>query len=111
MPVKYLLAILNSRLISFWYSNYFNSLKMAGGYLNFSSRELEVIPIMISAPKIRHDIINFVDKILLITKTEDYPENIQKQMKVRNIENQIDKLIYKLYGLTEDEIKIVEAKL
>jgi len=31
-----------------------------------------------------------------------------KQAKVKEYERQIDELIYKLYGLTEEEIKIVE---
>lgn len=32
----------------------------------------------------------------------------QKQTQVKALEKQIDQLVYKLYGLTEEEIKIIE---
>ena len=38
-----------------------------------------------------------------------YLQNPAKQAKVRDIEHQIDELVYKLYGLTEDEKIIVEG--
>jgi len=38
----------------------------------------------------------------------DYLENPQKQAKVKEYERQIDQLVYKLYGLTDKEINIVE---
>jgi len=34
----------------------------------------------------------------------------RKQAKVKTLEREIDQLVYKLYGLTEEEIKIVEGK-
>ena len=54
-----------------------------------------------------------------ITKDSDYSQKPDKQAKVRNLEKQIDpvrcllsngvdQMVYKLYGLTEEEIKIVE---
>jgi len=48
------------------------------------------------------------NKILAITKDDDYLENTAKQAKVREYEKQIDQFVYKLYGLTAEEIKIVE---
>jgi len=59
---------------------------------------------------------SFVPQILSLTqpacaeasagRSEDYLQNPQKQAKVKEYENQIDQLIYKLYGLMDDEIKI-----
>ena len=51
-----------------------------------------------------------VDKILAISKNEDYLENNKKQAKVKALEAEIDRLVYKLYNLTDEEIKIVEGK-
>jgi hypothetical protein len=51
-----------------------------------------------------------VDNIIAITKDEDYLENSAKQAKVREYEKQIDQLAYKPYCLTDEKIKIVEAK-
>jgi len=50
-----------------------------------------------------------VDKILSITKDYDYLNNFIKQTKVKEYERQIDQIVYKLYGLTDEEIKIVEG--
>ena len=47
--------------------------------------------------------------IFTITKDDDYLENSAKQAKVRDYEKQIDQLVYKLYALTSEEIKIVEG--
>jgi hypothetical protein len=67
----------------------------------------------------QNGVIKLVDKILAITKDNDYLENPQKQAKVKpacaealagsEYERQIDKMVYKLYGLTDEEIKIVEG--
>ena len=48
------------------------------------------------------------NQILSITKDDDYLENPDKQAKVKKLEKEIDQLVYKLYELTPEEIKIVE---
>jgi len=48
------------------------------------------------------------DKIFSFTQSEDYLETPQKQAQVRQYERQIDQMVYKLYGLTQEEIKIVK---
>ena len=50
-----------------------------------------------------------MSKILSLTQSEDYLQNPQKQTKVKEYEREIDQLVYKLYGLTEEEIMIVEG--
>ena len=47
-------------------------------------------------------------RMLPFAQSEDYLENPQKQAKVKEYQRQIDELVYNLYGLTEEEIKIVE---
>ena len=51
-----------------------------------------------------------VDRILSITKDDNYLQNPKKQAKVKTLEEEIDQLVYKLYDLTPEEIKIVEGK-
>jgi hypothetical protein len=50
------------------------------------------------------------DKIFTITKDENYLNNPAKQAKVKGYEKEIDQMVYKLYGLTEEEIKTVEEE-
>ncbi|MFN3691579.1 MAG: hypothetical protein ACK4R7_01690 [Fervidobacterium sp.] len=49
-----------------------------------------------------------MDEILSITQSEDYLQNPQKQSQVKALEEEIDKLVYRLYDLTEEEINIIE---
>lgn len=53
--------------------------------------------------------IHFVDQILSITKDDDYLDSPDKQAKVKRLEKEIDQLVYKLYELTPEDIKIVEG--
>jgi hypothetical protein len=52
----------------------------------------------------------FVNEILFITKDDDYLQNPAKQAQVKQYEKQIDRMVYELYGLTDEEIKIVEGE-
>ena len=53
--------------------------------------------------------ISLVDNILTITTSSDYYENKEKQAKVKGLERQIDQMIYELYGLTYEEISVLEG--
>jgi hypothetical protein len=110
LPLKIILALLNSTLISFWYRYFFSSLTLAGGYLRINEREISQVPIPEIPNSKQSELTKLVDPILAITKDDDYLENSAKQAKVREYEKQIDQLVYKLYGLTDEEIKIVEGQ-
>ncbi|KKU14308.1 MAG: hypothetical protein UX22_C0029G0014, partial [Candidatus Jorgensenbacteria bacterium GW2011_GWA2_45_9] len=99
--IKIILGILNSKLINYAYSKLF-----FGWQVTIPALDCINLPTATKSKKIFADL---VEKIIKITKTDDYLKNAEKQAKVRDIELQIDELVYKLYGLTEDEIKIVEA--
>jgi len=58
----------------------------------------------------KHDQLTFIkisNKILSITKDE-YLENPKKQAQVKEYEQQIDRMVYELYDLTDEEIKTIE---
>ena len=71
-------------------------------------KPLSEIPIKKISNLEQKPFIDLVDKILAITKDDDYTENEKKQVKVKEYESQIDQLVYKLYDLTDEEIKIIE---
>ncbi len=54
----------------------------------------------------RQPFIALVDKILSITKDDDYLENPAKQGKVKEYGYKIDEMVYRLYSLTPEEIDI-----
>jgi len=101
--IKYILACLNSSLINYFYSSLFFGWQVTIPALN--SIPIKNIPADKQKP-----FITLVDQILAITKDDDYLDNPQKQSKVKALEAKIDQLVYKLYGLTPEEIKIVEGE-
>ncbi|EAK4025728.1 class I SAM-dependent DNA methyltransferase [Campylobacter jejuni] len=101
--VKYLTAILNSKLIAFWLKH---KGKMQGNNYQIDKEPLLNIPIVTinsKNQKIADELINLVDEILKV-KEQDKNANTQE------LENKINSLVYKLYDLTEEEIKIIENK-
>jgi len=105
--LKLLLAILNSRLVFFYIKERYPSSSYNLG-INFTPLMLNKLPIPEISEKNKMSLIDLVDRILTITKESDYLANPVKQAKVREYEKQIDQLVYKLYGLTEEEIGIIE---
>ena len=104
----YILALLNSKLFNWLHKTKFYSARIPMGSLKYPVSFFKTLPIKIAAEKDKKTIIVLVDKILAITKDKEYLENSAKQEKVRDYEKQIDQLVYKLYALTPEEIKIVE---
>ncbi|MEO0298969.1 MAG: TaqI-like C-terminal specificity domain-containing protein [candidate division WOR-3 bacterium] len=105
ISLKYILAILNSKLFYLWF--YYRG-KKKGEMLELYQTPLSETPIKRIIEKDQECFILLVDQILTLTQSLDYLSNPQKQAKVKEFERQIDQIVYKLYDLTEDEIKIIE---
>ncbi len=108
---KYFLGTLNSKIGEYLLENGY-SIKLGSGSRGLQKILIERIPIppiIFANEQIEKQIEELVDKILAITKGEDYIDNPTKQAEVKEYERQIDQLVYELYGLTEEEIKIVEG--
>ena len=118
LPDKYLLGILNSSVIYFVIKGIIPELR--GGYYTLGSVYIETFPIRtinFSDPQdaTRHDrMVSLVDQMLSLNKqlhearTPHEQTRIQRQIEATD--GQIDALVYELYGLTEEEIRIVEGK-
>ncbi|MGL2532580.1 DUF7149 domain-containing protein [Helicobacter pylori] len=100
---NYLLGLLNSKLLTFWLKAKNTPLGDMGAYRNYKYNIMELPMVKITAKnkKIADKIIALVDKILK-TKEKDPKANTQK------LEKEIDALVYQLYNLTDEEIKIIE---
>jgi len=106
--LKYLLAFLNSKLCKFYFSLICNSSGMAT--IQWKKFALEKVPVIKLSDEEQRPFVELVDKILNLIKDKNYLRDKEKQAKVKDYEHQIDEMVYKLYGLTEEEIKIVEGK-
>jgi len=104
--IKYLLGLLNSKLCL--YELFRISPKTGTGDQIISVQALEPLRVPKPDPKQEKEITDIVNQILSITKDENYSENPEKRMKVKRLEEEIDKMVYKLYHLTDDEIELIE---
>ena len=104
--LKYYCAVLNSKAVFFYFK--LGSVIWGKDGIKWFGEYFDNIPIPIISELKQKPFIEIVDKILTITQSDDYMQNPIKQAKVKKYENQIDLMVYELYGLTEDEIKIVE---
>ncbi len=90
----YFMALLNAKFMD-WYFRITSSNNHVQGY------EIEQLPIpKISKPE-QQPFIDLVDKILTAK---------QHGQDTSTLETEIDKMVYKLYDLTEEEIKIIEGE-
>src|SRR3989338_6775674 len=105
---EFWLAYLNSNFLS-WYVYNFVYAK-AIRTMDFYNFYMQQIPIPSSAVEdiVQINFVKIVETIQKIIKSDDYLNNSSKQAKVKEYERQIDQMVYKLYGLTKEEIEIVE---
>ncbi len=97
---KFLLGILNSSFMSYYVVNKFRDKHLAGGYIAINKNMISEFPIVDINKHDQKPIIELVNKLLKIKN--------RNKKNIRNIENQIDKLVYKLYNISDKEIKIIE---
>jgi len=105
--LKYLTWLLNSKLIEFWLKN---KGKMQWDNYQIDKEPLLNIPLINPSEEDQKPFIKLVDKILKITKQDFYdPKNIPKEQ--LDLESEIDDMVYELYGLSEEEVRVVEESL
>lgn len=100
IPIRFILGLLNSKLLHYYFR--FIGVMTAGGAYTLKAATIEALPIAVGTKDIQKEIALKVESILN-AKEKD------KQINVSSTEKEIDILVYKLYGLSEDEIKIVES--
>lgn len=117
----YILGLLNSRLINFYYSN--ELLTNRNSTAQVKKVDLDNIPILEVEPKVQHDIISIVEQIVdMWTQlykfdfhlNEDENTILEYGIKYEELtanyhtlQYQLDKKIFELYNLTSEEIDIV----
>ncbi|MBW2062974.1 MAG: Eco57I restriction-modification methylase domain-containing protein [Deltaproteobacteria bacterium] len=104
----YVLALLNSTLMTWYYRS--TTAEEGKVFAQIKIDLLRKLPVKETSDTEQQCIIKIVEHIISITQSDDYLQNQQKQAKVKAFEAEIDQLVYKLYDLTLEEIKIVEGK-
>ncbi|MCK9256314.1 MAG: DNA modification methylase, partial [Bacteroidales bacterium] len=108
--LKYLTAFLNSKLVAFWLKH---KGKMQGNIYQVDKEPLLEIPIFNTDNEaVKEQIINLVDQLLQLNKDKQnatLPNQLEIiENRIAYAEDKINRLVYELYELTSDEIKLVE---
>lgn len=108
---EYVLGLLNSRLLDWLIKQ--TATQFRGGWYSFEARFIRSLPIVITEDRARHGRIVLLVETMLGLHTRFVSASTPHEQKsfkrqIEATDRQIDKLVYELYGLTDEEIKIIE---
>ena len=99
--LKYIMAVLSSKLGFYIFYNFYSEITLGDVGFQYRKSSLEEFPIPEVDKKTEKEIVNLVEKVI---------EGKKKGIDTREFEEEIDKIVYELYNLNENEIKIIECK-
>ncbi|HEY9663849.1 MAG TPA: TaqI-like C-terminal specificity domain-containing protein, partial [Allocoleopsis sp.] len=116
LDLRYLLALLNSRLLSFFFMHWFQGNRLQGGYFRIGPPQLRQLPCYLpdlNHPDQRQDydrLITLIDHALMQFPCQ-FPCVVDSKPDVdsnHELDREIDRIVYRLYGLTSEEIRAIE---
>ncbi|MBN8545901.1 MAG: N-6 DNA methylase [Ignavibacteria bacterium] len=111
IDLKYLLGLLNSKLLTFYLKK--KLITNSQGFPQILMSQLEKLPIVTGTSEYHQIISSSVDQLLQLNidkQTASLQSKLnQIQSKIEYCEDKINKIVYELYGLTDEEIKMVEG--
>ncbi|QMU90955.1 Eco57I restriction-modification methylase domain-containing protein [Campylobacter jejuni] len=102
--LKYLLGLLSSNLITYYYKNFSQGCKLGTKGYQYNKHALENLPI----PKINSKNQNIVDELINLVDEILKAKEQDKNANTQELENKINSIVYKLYNLNNEEIRIIE---
>ena len=102
--LKILVGLLSSTLMTFAYKRYCSGTVLGAKGYQYNKHALEKLPVAEIPTSQQQSVIILVDQILDAKHTDPEADT-------SDLEDEIDKLVYELYNLTEDEIAIVEGNV
>ena len=100
---RFVLGVINSKVTNFWFEHYYGTTKVSGGYFDLNGTQIKSIPIPNATTKQQNAILSLVETILKMKKQDISTDT-------SDLEREIDGLVYRLYGLTEEEIAKIEKE-
>ena len=95
----YILAILNSKYISYFLNIEFEEKHLAGGYLAINKSTIEQLPFVQSSKDVEIEITELAKRL----QENDYEDKLRDELR-----EELDKKIYDIYNIDDEEIKKIE---
>ncbi|MEM4366779.1 MAG: TaqI-like C-terminal specificity domain-containing protein [Candidatus Anstonellales archaeon] len=115
LDIKYVLALLNSKMMSAYYL--LVTLEKERVMAQTDIETLEKLPIKEIEKEKQQPLIKLVDKMLSLNKRlneigdKKTDERAKIEEEIKKTDAEIDELVYKIYGITEEEKKIIEESM
>lgn len=113
---KYILGLLNSKLLTYYVRQKYSETALRGGFIELRVFQIEKLPLIDALKNEQNKIASLVEKMLSLNKefkasTENSDQWQKLKDEIAKTDKKIDEEVYKLYGLTEEEIGVVEGKV
>jgi hypothetical protein len=109
--LKYILALLNSTLLTFRYRSI--GKQTGSGVFEYFANGIGKLPIPDADTKTQNEFVVLVDKMLELKHKEYIEQNNQVKMilsrQIDGINDAIDKVVYKLYKLTPEDVELIAS--
>ncbi len=111
---KYLLSLINSKLFSYIYVNT-STISLKDDFRQTTLAELRRLPVLLATKEQQTKLSHMVDQFFgllrelqtLRENTDNYKEKI---LQIQKLDEKIDEMIYKLYEIKEDEVRMIEKR-
>ena len=112
LPMEFILGVLNSRLESFYFSTSIIDFSLGGGLIHATPGSQSKFVVPRADENQIQNVVAKVNQMLTLHKqlaaAKTPHEQTVLQAQIAAADRHIDRLVYELYGLSDDEIKIVE---
>jgi type I restriction-modification system DNA methylase subunit len=112
VDLKYVLALFNSKLLNYYYQ--VTTEEQGRAFAQVKTGNVKKLPFIVPDKAAHDKLVALVDQMLVLKKKEQAEAVPQTKTmisrQIQAVDKQIDALVYRLYGLTEDEIKVVEGE-
>ena len=98
--IKYIMAVLSSKIGIYGFYNFYSKIKLGSVGFQYRKDALELFPIPEAESKTKNKIVKLVDEIIELKKhSQDSAA----------LEGEVDRIVYSLYGLSDEEIRVIEG--
>ena len=108
LDLRYVLAIILSKLETFYFKKRFATESLQGSTSHTYPSTVRNLPIKNIDKKEQEKFITVVDNILALTQSDSYPKDAKVVEHVKKLEHELNNKVYELYGLTPEEISVIE---
>nr|WP_228369495.1 DNA methyltransferase [Brachyspira pilosicoli] len=112
--LKYIMSVLSSKAGFYIFYHFYSNIQLGSAGFQYRKDSIEPFPIPEPDKDTESKLVNLVDSIIDLNKklsSEKNPNTIEMlNTRIQAVDAAIDKIVYSLYNLTDDEIRVIEGE-